>query len=57
MHGGDSIMIWGSICGNDTSKLVEIEGIMSKNVYHNILVHHGNPLLNDSDWLWVHTIK
>ena len=42
-HGGDSIMVWGSICGNSVGKLVKIDSIMNKNVYHNILVHHGIP--------------
>ena len=36
-------MVWGSICGNSMDKLVKINGTMNKNIYHNILVHHGIP--------------
>ena len=42
-HGGGSIMVWGSVCGNGVGKLIKIDGIMDKNVYHNILVRHAIP--------------
>uniref|UniRef100_A0A3P8U5F7 Uncharacterized protein n=1 Tax=Amphiprion percula TaxID=161767 RepID=A0A3P8U5F7_AMPPE len=42
-HDGDSIMVWGSICGNGTGELVKIYGVMNKKVYQNILVHDGIP--------------
>ena len=36
-------MVWGSVCGNGVGKLIKIDGIMDKNVYHNILVRHAIP--------------
>ena len=42
-HGGGSIMVWGAISAAGTGDLVKIDGIMDKNVYHNILVKHGVP--------------
>ena len=40
-HGGENIMVWGSILGGGVGDLVKIEGIMDKKVYHNILVRHA----------------
>jgi hypothetical protein len=42
-HGGGSIMVCGGICTRCVTRLKPIEGIMDKQVYHNILVRTTLP--------------
>lgn len=42
-HGGGSVMVWGCFGGNKTGDLIQIEGIMDKKVYHNVLVRRAVP--------------
>jgi hypothetical protein len=37
-HAGGSIMVWGGIFTSGVTRLKRMEGIMDKQVYHNILV-------------------
>lgn len=42
-HGGGSIMVWGGMCSSGVIPLYRIKGIMDKERYHSILVHHAVP--------------
>jgi gamma-glutamylcyclotransferase (GGCT)/AIG2-like uncharacterized protein YtfP len=42
-HGGGSIMVWGEIFTSGATRLKRMEGIMDKQVYHNILVRTTLP--------------
>jgi hypothetical protein len=42
-HGGDSIMVWSGICTSGVTRLKRIEGIIDKQVCHNILVRTALP--------------
>ena len=40
-HGGGSIMVWSCFGGNNTSDIVKIGGIMTKEVYSGIFKNHA----------------
>lgn len=42
-HGGGSVMVWGCFAGNKVGDIVQIETIMDKKMYHNILQRHAFP--------------
>ena len=42
-HGGGGVMFWGCFGGGKVGDLKKITGIMDKDVYHQILVHHAMP--------------
>jgi transposase len=42
-HGGGSVMVWGCFMGTKVGDLYRINGIMNKEQYHQILVHHAIP--------------
>ena len=53
-HGGGSAMFWGCFGANQVGDIFKIDGIMRKEEYHSILVHHampsGNRLFRDQKW-------
>jgi transposase len=55
-HGGGSAMFWGCFGGNQVGDLVQIHGIMRKEQYHAILVHHAIPsgmrLFSNGNWVF-----
>ena len=42
-HGGGSVMMWGCFMGGKAGDLHRVQGIMKKEQYHSILVHHAIP--------------
>ena len=42
-HGGGSVMFWGCFRGGKVGDLKKVDGIMDKDKYHQILVHHAIP--------------
>lgn len=42
-HGGGSVMVWGCFAGSQVGDLIHVDGIMKKEHYHSILVHHAIP--------------
>lgn len=42
-HGGGSVMVWGCFADDKVGDFVQIEGIMDKKLYHNILQRHAFP--------------
>ena len=42
-HGGGSVMVWGCFAGNEVGDLIQVEGILNKEGYLNILKKHAVP--------------
>ena len=42
-HGYESVMVWGCFGNHKVGDLVKIEGIMTKESYHQILIKHAIP--------------
>ena len=55
-HGGGSAMFWGCFAGKDVGDIFKIDGIMRKEEYHSILVHHAMPsgkrLFGNENWIF-----
>ena len=56
-HGGGSVMFWGCFGGGKVGDLKKVDGIMDKDKYHQILVHHAIPSGNrifKGKWIFMH---
>jgi hypothetical protein len=55
-HGGGSAMFWGCFGGKQVGDIFKIDGIMRKEEYHSILVHHAMPsgkrLYGNEKWIF-----